>query len=214
MPADVNSITLYQRPDCPFCWKVRLAAFESGVNVSEIEVQLDKKHPDVVRLNPNETVPVLLDDHLVINESSEIIEYLIDQAPHMELMPGPAKIRAIIRQLHHYSDHQLGKILFPYIKEKRDSENCTVRDELKESTKHAWYKAQSMLSEKLGERDFFADEFSVAECALLPRFCLAVTHGLPIAEQFQNLKKWYARCADRPSFKKAMPQYFPGLAQH
>lgn len=211
MPPD-NSITLYQRPDCPFCWKVRIVAFESGMNVEEIEVQLNKKHPDVVSLNPNATVPVLVDDELVIYESSQIIEYILDKFPELELMPGPAKTRANIRQLHSYSDSQLGKTLFPYIKKKRDSVDHVASDEMKESTRQVWFEAQSMLAEKLGERDFFAGDFSVAECALIPRFCLAITHGLPIDEKFQNLINWYSRCAERPSFQKAMPQYFPGLA--
>jgi len=206
MLADVNSITLYQRPDCPFCWKVRIVAFESQLNFDEIVVQLDKKHPDVVALNPNATVPVLIDGDLIIYESSQIIEYLLDKFPELPLMPGSAKTRARIRQLHSYSDSKLGRVLFPYIKEKRDSTTHVVSDQMKESTSRAWLEEQSILAEKLGDREFFAGDFSVAECALIPRFCLAITHGLPIDERFENLINWYARCVDRPSFEKALPQ--------
>jgi len=212
MQADEYSIRLYQRPDCPFCWKARIAVFESEVNLKEVVVELNKKHPDVVSLNPNATVPVLVDGDLVIYESTQIIDYLLDKFPETQLMPGSPKTRARIRQLHSYSDSKLGKILFPYIKEKRDSADHVASAELRESTQQAWFDAQSVLAEQLGEGDFFAGGFSVAECALIPRFCLAITHGLPIDGKFQNLKNWYARCAQRPSFVKALPQHFPGLA--
>jgi len=212
MLMDESSITLYQRPDCPFCWKVRLVEFEIKANLKEIVVQLDKKHPDVVSLNPNATVPVLQEGGLVIYESTQIIEYLLDKFPDTKLMPRSPKTRAKVRHLHSYSDSKLGKVLFPYIKQMRDSPTHEASIELKESTRQAWFDAQSKLAEQLGELEFFAGSFSVAECALIPRFCLAVTHGLPIDEQFKNLKDWYARCVERPSFVKALPQHFPGLA--
>ncbi len=207
-----SSITLYQRPDCPFCWKVRLVAFETKLTIREIVVQLDKKHPDVVFLNPNATVPVLVDGDLVITESAQIIEYLLDQCPEIQLMPSSPKARAKVRQLHHYSDSKLGKVLFPYIKQKRDSPTHEASAEVKESTRLAWFDEQLILSEQLGQSEFFAGHFSVAECALIPRFCLAITHGLAIDESFQNLHDWYARCAARSSFLKALPEQFPGLA--
>lgn len=202
---------LYQRPDCPFCWKVRLFVFESQLNLKETAVELNKKHPDVVSLNPNATVPVLLDGELVIYESAEIMEYLIDKFPKIRLMDGPPKERAKIRQLQTYSDTKLGKILFPYIKQKRDSPDLVVSDELQQSTKKAWADAQLVLSEQLGDGDFFTNDFSIAECALIPRFCLAITHGFAIDERFKNLIAWYARCAERASFSKALPKHFPGI---
>ena len=202
---------LYQRPDCPFCWKVRLFVFESQLNLKETAVELNKKHPDVMSLNPNATVPVLLDGELVIYESAEIMEYLMDKFPKIRLMDGSPRERAKIRQLQNYSDTKLGRILFPYIKQKRDSTDLVVSDELQQSTKKAWADAQLILSEQLGDSNYFTKDFSIAECALLPRFCLAITHGFAIDERFQNLINWYARCAERASFGKALPKYFPGI---
>jgi len=121
---------LYQRPDCPFCWKVRLFVFESQLNLKETAVELNKTHPDVVSLNPNATVPVLLDGELVIYESAEIMEYLMDKFPKIRLMDGSPRERAKVRQLQNYSDTELGKILFPYIKQKRDSPDLVVSKNL------------------------------------------------------------------------------------
>jgi len=125
---------LYHRPDCPFCWKVRLFLQETGIEVQEFSVTLGKKHPDVVALNPNGTVPVLIDDDLVLWESAVIIEYLADGFSEISLMAGSPGIRAFIRQIHSYSDNRIGKALFPYIKQVRDSDSGKATDELYQST--------------------------------------------------------------------------------
>lgn len=72
---------LYHRPDCPFCWKVRIFLLEEGIDVDETVVELDQRHPDVIALNPAGTVPVLCDGGLVISDSALIIEYLADKFP-------------------------------------------------------------------------------------------------------------------------------------
>ena len=201
--ASINQLTLYQRPDCPFCWKVRLFLFESELPVNEIQVELEKKHPDVVSLNPNATVPVLVAGELVVYDSALIVEYLLDKYPEINLMDGTPEERAVIREIQKYSDTSLGKILFPYIKYARENPNSNVDEQLENSTAKGWLKAQSYLAEKLGNKDFFGTEFSVADCALIPRFTLANTYGFKVDDKFSNLKKWYARCMERPSFKKA-----------
>lgn len=199
-------MTLYQRPDCPFCWKVRLFIFESDLQINEIEVKLGTKHPDVVLLNPNATVPVLVSGELVAYDSALIIEYLLDKHPQINLMDGTAEEKAIIREIQQYSDSSLGKVLFPYIKYARENPNSKVNEQLKSSTAKDWLKAQSYLADKLGDKKFFGRDFSVADCALLPRFSLAIANDLGIDDDFSNLKEWYLRCAQRPAFTEAYPK--------
>lgn len=202
---------LYHRPDCPFCWKVRIFLQEAGVELQEFSVEFGKKHPDVVALNPNATVPVLVDGDLVLWESAVIIEYLADLFPHTSLMAGSPAERAKIRQIHSYSDNSVGKKLFPYIKQVRDSGNGKATDELCQSTTDSWIIIQKTLSDQLGDADFYGAGFSVAECALIPRFTLALAYGLTINNDFLNLKKWFQRCAKRPSFTATLPEAFPGI---
>jgi len=202
---------LYLRPDCPFCWKVRIFLYEIEVESQEIFVELGTKHPDVVDLNPNATVPVLVDGDVVLLESAMIIEYLVDKSPGSILKHGSPVERTNIRQIHSYSDNQMGKILFPYIKQVRENGVASVGDEFERATSEAWTGCQRKLSVLLGEKDFFSADFSVAECALIPRFALAITYGLNIDDQFNNLQQWYLRCAKRASFIRAFPVSFPGI---
>ncbi|MEH6503556.1 MAG: glutathione S-transferase family protein [Cycloclasticus sp.] len=202
---------LYLRPDCPFCWKVRLFLFEIEFDCQEVIVELGTKHPDVVALNPNATVPVLIDGALILFESAVIIEYLVDKFPESRLMSGTPVERANIRQIHSYSDNSMGKILFPYIKQVRENGAASVGADVKRTTSVAWTGCQEKLSVLLGGKDFFSADFSVAECALIPRFALAMTYGLTIDKEFNNLQRWYLRCAKRASFIRALPASFPGI---
>ncbi len=202
---------LYHRPDCPFCWKVRLFLSEIGVEVEEIAVELGKKHPDVVALNPNASVPVLISDGLVLYESAIIIEYLVDKFPEYNLMPGSAEQRAVIRQIHNDSDTKIGKILFPFIKKVRESDGSVdIKAELEEIAP-AWQGLQKSLSEKLADKTFFFDAFSVAECALIPRLSLAVGYGLTFDDDFKNLEEWLLRLVKRPSFLAVKPEGFAAI---
>ena len=69
-------ITVYQRTDCPFCWKVRIALSELGLEYQVVETRLGEKHPEVGRLSPTGSVPVLVDGETSIWESAVILEYL------------------------------------------------------------------------------------------------------------------------------------------
>jgi len=205
------TMKLYHRPDCPFCWKVRLFLQEENIKLEEVCVDLGETHPDVVALNPNGTVPVLVDGDVVLGESAVIIEYLADKFPGSSLMKGSPSQRAQIRQLHYDSDHKLGKIIFPYIKQIRESEQHKASDDLLKKTSEAWAREQKKLTRTLGEKAFFNKEFSVAECALIPRFALALAYGLTLNEDDQNLKQWFYRCVKRPSFLDTLPQALPAI---
>lgn len=49
----------------------------------------DQKRPDYLCLNPNGTVPTLVDDGTAIWESAAIVQYLADKFPDRRLAPAP-----------------------------------------------------------------------------------------------------------------------------
>ena len=202
---------LYHRMDCPFCWKVRIFLAEAGIAVDEIIVEFGKKHPDVMALNPNGTVPVLVTEDFVLWESAVIIEYLADKYKDAGLLSGTAEQRAKIRQLHSYSDALVGKILFPHIKRVREGEGDKKEIRPDPETEEGWQNIQKLLSNALANDPFFGPEFSVADCALIPRITLAHIYGLPLGDDFQSLKNWFRSCVKRPSFKRCLPEHFLGI---
>ncbi len=67
-------IKLYQYEMCPFCEKVRRKMDEMGIEYEKIEVNPASKPKEVT--STGGTVPVIDDNGMVMNESSDIIEYL------------------------------------------------------------------------------------------------------------------------------------------
>jgi len=112
-------ITLYERSDCPFCWKVRLALAELDLDYESVATRLGEKHPELARLSPTGTVPVLVDGDTVVWESAVILEYLDGRYSPGLLFPGDAVQQARIRLLHAYSDKIVGGCLRELVFEKR-----------------------------------------------------------------------------------------------
>ncbi len=74
LPNLIIMIKLYQYTDCPFCEKVRRKLAELKLDYQKVEVDFANKPEVVVKLGG--TVPVIDDDGMVMNESSEIVKYL------------------------------------------------------------------------------------------------------------------------------------------
>src|SRR5216684_7009504 len=83
-------IRLYDYPDCPFCQKVRVVLAEKDLEFEKLLVDLRKgeqKSPEFLKLNPYGKVPVLIDDDVVVYDSTIINEYLDEEYPNPQLMP-------------------------------------------------------------------------------------------------------------------------------
>ncbi len=72
---------LYSFRRCPYAMRARLALRYAGVAVDIHEVQLRAKPPELLRLSPKGTVPVLLlPDGKVLEQSADIIFWALAQA--------------------------------------------------------------------------------------------------------------------------------------
>jgi glutathione S-transferase len=96
---------LYNAPQSTCSQRVRYVLHAKGMAFSERKLDLfsgDQLKPDYLAINPNGVVPSLLHDGAVITDSSVIMEYLEDIAPHsVPMRPMPplqaAAMRAMIR---------------------------------------------------------------------------------------------------------------------
>ncbi len=70
-------IKLYQYEMCPYCEKVRRKLDEMGIEYEKVEVNPAHKPKEVT--STGGTVPVIDDNGMVMNESSDIIEYLVEK---------------------------------------------------------------------------------------------------------------------------------------
>lgn len=203
-------ITLYQRTDCPFCWKVRLALSELERDYQTVETELGQRHPDVEQLSPVGTVPVLLDDATVIWESSVILDYLDARYAAHRLLPGEAVAQAQVRLLQAYSDKVVGACLRPVVFEKRSRPESEWDQQVIADGEDQWRNCLSYLERHLNDRVFFGPDFSAADCALAARFGVAEAYGMSTGEDFPALQAWFARVSERESWRAAYPGKFVG----
>jgi len=207
-------LLLYHRPDCPFCWKLRIGMAELGIEAEEVTTKLGEKHPDVLRLNPKGAVPVLVDreQDFVIWESAVALEYVNERVEGGLLGRDPV-VRGQARMIAAYSDGVVGTALRDIIFEKRSKPEAEWdRDRIAQGEAR-WREMCDQLEGWLGDRMYFAGEFSIADCGLLARFGLAEAYGAPVTERHGGLQQWFARNRNRASFKQTRPETFPGLTK-
>jgi len=101
-------LKLYDSAECPFCQKTRIVLAEKDLSFETIPVDLkagEQKRPEFLKLNPFGKVPVLIDDEVIVYDSTIINEYLEDEYPHPQLMPQDSAARARVRTLEDYADN-------------------------------------------------------------------------------------------------------------
>lgn len=203
-------LLIYHRPDCPFCWKLRIGIEELRLSTEEVITRLGEKHPDVLELSPTGTVPVMVDRDagLVIWESAVALEYVNDQASG-SLMGNSAAERARIRMIAAYSDKVVGSALTDIIFEKRAKPEAEWDHARIARGTALWQDMLDRLEGWIGDKSFFDGDFAAADCALGARFGLAEAYGVPVTPRHPRLHDWYARVRERPSFMVTRPAGLP-----
>lgn len=204
---------LYSGPLSLFTAKVRIALAEKGVSYERIEVPFSRasayepKHPVVREHNPKAQVPVLVDDDLVLYDSTLIVEYLDERFPDPPLLPRDAKDRARCRLRELRAD----EVLFPHVwtlieevfyaaEEERDPARIAAAGE----AIGALYRE---LEGELAKADWLSGEtFGAADIASVLDVFYASQLGAPPPAELTGLGGWLGRCAARPSVAREIEE--------
>lgn len=189
------SITLFDKEECPFCWKVRLALATNGLVFKQITIDTDNKPADFLALSPTGKVPLLLLGEERITESSEIIAALEARTSEPVLMGRTIEQRELIADINRYSDTIIGPAIREAIFTQRGRPASEWDLSAIAQSKQQWRSCLEWLDDRFNPADptspVFAATFSLAECALLPRFGLAQAYGLLQSEEFPRLQQWF-----------------------
>jgi len=196
-------IRLYDYPDCPFCQKVRVVLAEKDLEFERVHVDLRKgeqRLPEFLKLNPYGKVPVLIDEDVVVYDSTIINEYLDDEYPNPPLMPQDSASRARVRQLEDFADNSFappaGLVLAELHKPEAERDAERIRK----------YQAEigrvlARIEGTLDDRPFLAGEFSLADIAFVPRVLILPQLGVEVDARLQNVGAWIGRLRERPSVR-------------
>jgi len=194
-------IRLYDYPDCPFCQKVRVVLAEKDLEYERVHVDLHKQEqrsPEFLKLNPYGRVPVLIDEDVVIYDSTIIDEYLDEEYPNTPLMPEDSAGRARVRLFEDFADNsftpQAGMIMAELHKPEAERDAERIR-KLQGELSRIIHRLEAGLDGK----EYLGGNFSLADVAFAPRILLLSQLGVELEARQQNVSGWILRLRERPS---------------
>ncbi len=196
-------IRLYDYPDCPFSQKVRVVLAEKDLEYERVHVDLHKgeqRSPEFLKLNPYGKVPVLIDEDIVVYDSTIINEYLDEEYPNPPLMPEDSAGRARVRLLEDFADNSFtppaGMVMAELHKPEGERDSERIRKYQGELAR-----VLARLEAALDNKEFLAGEFSLADVAFVPRILVLSQLGVEVDARLQNVGAWIARLRERPSVR-------------
>lgn len=193
--------------------KVSIALEEMGFEYDVHRVFLggEQMTPEFTDLNPNNKIPVLDDDGLIITESGAILIYLAEKSG--KLLPSDPKARTRTIEMVMFQMASLGPMFGQYLvfAAAWNNEFPKVTDRyFKEVSR-----ILGVLEARLGDSDYFAGgQFTIADVAIIPWIRMCVVHPAAASLPFSampRLTAWWERVSVRPSVVKglATPEPFP-----
>jgi glutathione S-transferase len=170
-------------------YEIKAMSFASG----------DHSKAEYTKLNPNGEIPTLIDDGMIIYESTAIIEYLNDEYPEPPLLPEDSFGRAKVRMVEDYCDLHFYKALY----------NCLVKGKiqgqpLEDADKAPVAVSLKRLEDYLGKQAYIAgDSVSLADFAALAGLVSLEPLGLGDLFTSAALKKYVERMKKHAGYKGA-----------
>jgi GSH-dependent disulfide-bond oxidoreductase len=192
-----------------------LEELELQYNVHHLFLAGDQMTPEFTELNPNNKIPVLVDDGFVVTESGAILIYLAEKTG--KLLPRDAKQRIKAIEMIMFQMASLGPMfgqLLVFAGAWKNEYSAVTGRYVKEVNR-----ILAVLEARLRGHTYFAgDEYTIADIAMLPWFRVAVVH--PIGHMLSldgkpNLKAWWERVSTRAAVVKGLstPKPFPAEKQ-
>ncbi len=194
--------------------KVSIALAELGLpyNVHAIDLRLgQQKKPEYVKLNPNGRIPTIVDTDngdFTVFESGAILIYLAEKTG--KLLPQDAKGRSRALQWLMFQMGGVGpmmgqaNVFFRYFPEKIQPAIDRYQNECR--------RLFEVLDRHLGESEWLADEYSIADIATWPWVRTYKWSGVKI-DGLATLKRWLDAMYARPACVKGIevPVKLPSL---
>jgi GST-like protein len=178
---------------------IALEELEIPYEVRPVNIGKDEQfRPEFLKISPNNKIPAIVDGDFALFESGAILLYLAAKAgkllpPHgtpaywrvMEwLMWQMGNFGPQLGQAHHFLKFNRGKS--EYAEKRYHGEALRL---------------YRVLDERLADREFVADEFSVADIAIWTWASRFDYQQIDI-DDFLNVRRWYVQLAERPAFQR------------
>ena len=189
-------IDLYTWPT-PNGRKISIALEELGLAYRSQPVNIGKDEqfaPEFLKISPNNKIPAIVDDGRSMMESGAILLYLSDKTGRLGgsdrwttlewLMMQMGGVGPMLGQANHFLQFNAGKSAYA---------------EQRYATEAA--RLYRVLDRRLADREYLADDYSIADIATWPWISRWPWHRIDWAE-YPNLRRWFATIAERPAVQR------------
>ena len=182
--------------------KISIALEELGLPYQVHALSFDKKEqkaPEFLRVNPNGRIPAIVDDGFAVFESGAILIYLAEKTGR--LMPSDTKGRSLVLQWLMFQMGGVGpmqgqaNVFFRYFPEKLQG----AIDRYQHETRRLY----EVLDSRLGEAEYLAGDYSIADIATYPWVRVHDWAGVPV-EGLEHLQRWLAVVGERPAVQRGL----------
>ena len=189
----------------PNGYKASIILEELKLPYNVIAVDLFKKEQkkaEYLKLNPNGRIPIIVDqenDNFVVFESGAILIYLAEKTG--KFLPNKPKKRSVVLQWLMFQMGGIGPmqgqahVFYRYTPEKIE---YAINRYQKET-----FRLYKVLDDQLKEKEYLADDFSIADIATWPWVNRHQWAGVDI-RNLLNLRRWMENLGNRPAFQKGI----------
>ena len=200
----MKMIDLYTS-NTPNGYKVSIILEELKLPYNVIAVDLVKKEQkkaEYLKLNPNGRIPIIIDrenKNFVVFESGAILIYLAEKTG--QLLPEQPEKRSVVLQWLMFQMGGIGPmqgqahVFYRYAPEKIE---YAINRYQKETLR-----LYQVLDNQLKNKEYLADDFSIADIATWPWVRRHRWAGIEI-EKLYNLRCWMRNLENRPAFQKGI----------
>ena len=195
--ANRRSVTsLFSAQTDLYSHQVRLVLAEKGIEADIIDIDQQDIPEDILKINPYNTLPTLVDRDLVLYESNIIMEYLDERFPHPPLLPVYPVMRAKNR-LFIFCMQRDWMSLYHKIEKGDEKSAANARLELTDSLART---APLFLNKPF----LLHDEFSLVDCYIAPLLWRLPSLGVKLPSSAKAIIDYMDRIFARQGFQQSL----------
>jgi maleylacetoacetate isomerase len=200
-------------------YRVRIALGLKGLSVDYQFVRLsrggtgEQRGPEYAQLNPQQLVPLLVDQDFVLNQSLAIIEYLEELHPQPALLPAEPRGRSRVRALAYMVCSDIQPLQNTRVQDYVASELGQSEDKVQSWCRH-WIDTGLMALETMiaADRDrgvyCYGERATLADICLVPQLFNARRAGCDLG-RYPTLVAIRDACNELDAFRNAAPERQP-----
>jgi RNA polymerase-associated protein len=191
-------MTLFSAPDEAASHRTRIVLAEKDVEIEIVSVTPGRFPEDLLDLNPDHSLPTLVDRDLVLYDSRIIIEYLDERFPHPPLMPVDPVSRAQFRLALHRIERDWYGIAAKLEKAAPEGADAAkLRGELRDLIVQT--------ADFVRAKPYFAaDELSLVDVTIAPLLWRLPRWRIELPKESTPLLKYANLLFSRPAFRMSL----------